>query len=383
MTTATMSNETPTRVPSVWRGLLWAWRRGGDGGGVTRTRLLWRALVATTRWGGAMRRWMSVVFELNSRGLMTDPAGEYMRAVRPYVHRHTSYSARVLQLIDFVDWMESAFKPAALQKLLQGEDLVLAELQPPRGCDSMRLQLRRAPVQSPEGELLLTLMVQRSPDVQHNAQPVEAAALGFSVFRLEGSGCLVIGGVRGPRHPVQRVSTVEISQAMSGWKPSVLMVRVAQELARFWGLKLVGLNPSSHTLQGWTFQFNERHRNAAQRIYDSYDALWEHFGATKGPPGWMVLPLDSDDKLAATALSPEKRERQIRRADFWMRTRRRLHADARELLQRPGREARLSRATQSMQPDDDADWEDESPPSPQIIPPRKQRVLETGPADLA
>ena len=44
-----MSNESPKRVPSVWRGLLWAWRRGGDGGGVTRSHLLWRALVATTR----------------------------------------------------------------------------------------------------------------------------------------------------------------------------------------------------------------------------------------------------------------------------------------------------------------------------------------------
>jgi uncharacterized protein VirK/YbjX len=379
MSSATMSSQSPARLPSIWRGLLWAWRRGGDGGGVTRTRLLWRALVATTRYSGAMRRWMSVVFELHSRGLLDDPAGEYMRAIRPYVHRHTGYSARVLQLIDHVDWLESAFKPDALQALLAGQDLVLAELQPPRGCDSMRLQLRRAPVHSPEGELLITLMIQRSPDVQHNAVPVEAAALGFSVFRIEGNGCLAIGGVRGPRHPVQRVSTVEISQAMCGWKPSVLMVRVAQELARFWGLKLVGLNPSSHRLQGWGYQLNQRHRDAAQRIYDSYDALWEHFTATKGPQGWMVLPLDSDDKLAATALSPEKRERQIRRADFWMRTRRRLHTDARQWLQRPGREPRISRVTQSMQPSEDADWEDDSLEASRSARPR---VLETGRADL-
>jgi uncharacterized protein VirK/YbjX len=368
-------------VPSVWRGLLWAWRRGGQGGGVTRPRLLWRAFVAAGRWGSAMRRWMNVVYELHSRGLVTDPAGEYMRAVRPYVHRHTNYSARVLQLIDFVDWMETAFKPAALQKLLAGEDVVLAELQPPRGCDWMRLQLRRAPVQSPEGELLITLAIQRSQDVQRNAQPVEAAALGFSVFRIDGHGCLAIGGVRGARNPVQRVSPVEISQAMSGWKPSVLMVRVAQELARFWGVKLVGLNPSSHRLQGWAYQLNQRHRDAAQRIYDSYDALWEHFEASKGPLGWMVLPLDSDDKLAATALSPEKRERQIRRADFWMRTRRRLHADARDVLQRPGREARLSRVTQSMQPhSEDPEWEHDSPEADNGMRPR---VLETGRADLA
>lgn len=379
MADSTMSGA--RNVPSVWRSLLWAWRRGGEGGGVTRSRLLWRAFVSSTRWSSAMRRWMNVVFELNSRGLLTDPAGEYMRAVRPYVHRHTTYSARVIQLIDFVDWMETAFKPPALKKLLAGEDIVLADLQPPRGCDWMRLQLRRAPVQSPEGELLITLMIQRSQDVHPNAVPVEAAALGFSVFRIDGYGCFAIGGVRGPRHPVQRVSPVEISQAMAGWKPSVLMVRVAQELARFWGVKLVGLNPSSHRLQAWGYQMNQRHRDAAQRIYDSYDALWEHFEATKGPLGWMILPLDSDDKLAATALSPEKRERQIRRADFWMRTRRRLHADARESLQRPGREARISRVTQSMHPaSEDPDWENDNPDPDSGARPR---VLETGRADLA
>src|SRR5690606_2729438 len=142
-----MSNPSPPRVPSVWRGLLWSWRRGSDGGGGPRSRLMWRALVGTTPWAGAMRRWPGAVSERHPPGLLNDPAGEYMRAVRPYVHRHTDYSARVLQLIDYVDWMESAFKPQALKKLLAGEDIVLAELQPPRGCDWMRLQLRRAPVQ--------------------------------------------------------------------------------------------------------------------------------------------------------------------------------------------------------------------------------------------
>jgi uncharacterized protein VirK/YbjX len=295
------------RVPSVWNGVVWAFRRGRDGGGISRGRLVWRALTASLMHGKALKRWMSVVYELQTREVIEDLEGEYLRAIRPYVHRHTDVATRVMQLIDHNDWLETAFKPAALERLSAGKAVLLAELPAPRGYDYMRLQLRRSGVQSPEGELLLTLTVQRSPDVQHKAVPVDVAALGFSRCRIDGAGCLAIGGVRGQRHPVLRLSPVEISQALQGWKPSVLMVRVMQELARGWNQRLVGLDPSSHMLQGWGYAWNSRHRSAAERIFESYEALWDHFDAKHGPLGWMVLPLHSDDKLAATALSPERR----------------------------------------------------------------------------
>ena len=190
----------------------------------------------------------------------------------------------------------------------------------------------------------------------------------------------MIGGVRGQRHPVQRLSPMEISQALQGWKPAVLMVRVAQELARFWGLRLVGLDPAAHRLQGWSYRWSRRHRDAGQRIFASYDALWEHFEATQGPPGWMVLPLNSDEKLSATALSPEKRARQTRRADYWIRTRNLLRLQFRQLLHRPQREARLSRVTQAMERDsmsqeDSVDFEESEDRMP-------SRVLESGPGSL-
>ena len=369
------------RLPGAWRGVFWAWQRGDEGGGISRGALLWRAIAASLMHRAALRRWMAVVHELHSRGLVADLPGEFLRAVRPSVHRHTDVSARVVQLIDHVDWMEGAFRGPAFETLCADQPLVLANLPPPCGYESMVLQLQRAPVQAPEGELLLTLALKRSPAVQHKAVQVEAAAVGFSVFRIDGSACLAIGGVRGPRHPVQRVSAMELTQAMSGWKPSVLMVRVAQELAAYWSLKLVGLNPSSHRLQGWRYQLSRRHRDAGQRIYGSYDALWDHFDATKGPNGWMVLPRESDDKLAATALSPEKRARQILRADFWIRTRRQLHIDSRELLQRPARAPSLSRVTQSEQSPQDDEWDDAvaAATGSRMVP---AKLLETGPGSL-
>ncbi len=342
------------RIPSLIEGIWWAWRRGGLGGGISRGRLVGRAVRATITDGKALQRWMAVVCELHSRGLIADVPGAYLRAVRPYVNRHTGFSERVLQLIEHVDWFETALRPAYLEQLLGGQPVVLAELPAPKGYDYMRLQLESAPDQIAEGELLLTLSLQRSADVQHQAVPVQAAALGFSRFRLEGMGCLVIGGVRGQRHPVHRVSQMEMSRAMAGWKPSVLMVRVAQELANAWHLQLIGLDPSSHRLQGWTSQLSERKRETARRIFTSYDALWEHFGTRKGPLGWVVLPLNSDEKLEATALSPEKREQQTRRADFWIRTRKLLRSQLRSVLQKPGKEARLSRNTQSQHP---SEWE--------------------------
>jgi uncharacterized protein VirK/YbjX len=382
-----MNRTSSHKVPGLWHGMVWAFQHGGQGGGISRLRLVWRTLSAILLHGKAMRRWMSIVFELSSRKVIDDLPAAYLRAVRPYVHRGTDISTRVVQLIDHVDWVETAFKPAAFSQLASGRPLILADLVAPRGYEYMRLQLQRAAPQSPEGELLLTLTLLRTADVQQSPQPVDAAALGFSRFRVDDLPCLVIGGVRGQRHPVLRLSPVELSQALCGWKPAVLMVRVAQELARTWGLHLVGLDPSSHRLQGWGYQWNARYRDAALRIYNSYDALWEHFKAKKGPPGWMIIPQNSDEKLEATALSPEKRARQTRRADYWIRIRNLLRLEFRELLQRPDRE--LRRNTQSMAPDtvaadtmapagDDFDFSDSDAGSE--LPPL--RVLESGPGSL-
>ena len=379
-----MTRASSKRVPGIWHGLLWSLQRGGQGGGISRTRLLWRTLTANLGHGKALRHWMGVVFEMQSRQIISDMSGEYLRAVRPYVHRHTRVTDRVVQLIDHADWLETALKHGAFETLTAGRPLVLAELPAPRGFEYMRLQLRRASPQSPEGELVLSLTLQRTANVQQKAQAVDAAVMGFSRFRIDGVGCLVIGGVRGQRNPVARFSPQELSQALAGWKPSVLMVRVAQELARYWGLRLVGLDPASHQLQDWTYQIRKRYRDAGLRIYASYDALWEHFDAKKGPPGWMILPLDSDEKLEATALSPEKRARQTRRADYWIRTRNALRLQFRDLLLRPDREARLSHLTESMalesgSPDDDVEDSGFGESDDDMIP---ARVLQTGPGNL-
>lgn len=373
-------------IPGVWQGVGWAWRRGNERGGITRAGLLRRALLATATHGAALRRWMTVVCELHSRGLIRDLHGEYLRALRPHVNLRTGVGERVVQLIDHADWMETAFHSWALERFAQHEPLVLAELAPPRGYEFLRLQLQRAAVQAPEGELLLVLALQRSADVQHKAVPIEAAALGFSRFRIEGHGCLVIGGVRGQRDPLHRLSQAELNQALQGWKPSVLLVRVMQELARYWGQKLVGLDPAAHRLQHWTYRMNERRRDAGKRVFAAYDALWTHFDAQPAAGGWVVLPANSDDKLEATALSPERRERQTRRADYWIRTRKALHAQMKALLQRPGKEAALERVTQSLGPGTVAPEPDSSYFDEEFLESGEDqvpsRVLETGPGSL-
>lgn len=373
------------KLPGLWQGVRWAWARGNEGGGVGRGRLTWRAVVATVTHPGALQRWMGVVHELAARGLVRDVEGEYLRAIRPHVNMHTGITQRVVQLIDHVDWTETAFHSWALERFASDEPLVLAELTPPRGYEYMRLQLQRTPVQAPEGELLLVLALRRSADIQHKAVPVEAAALAFSRFRVQGTGCLVIGGVRGQRDPLNRLSQPELNQALVGWKPSVLLVRVMQELARYWGLKLLGLDPAAHRLHHWTLRLDERRRAAGEKVFASYHALWKHFGAHPAADGWMVLPAHSDDKLEATDLSPEKRERQVRRADYWIRTRKALHAQMKSLLQRPGREPALQGVTEALDPgtvaqegssyfdEDILDSGEDAVPS---------RVLQTGPGSL-
>jgi uncharacterized protein VirK/YbjX len=329
----------------------------------------------------ALRRWMMVVSELHAREIVHDLPAEYLRAIRPSVRGATGFGERVLQLIEHTDWVETALQPQAFSQLVSGEPVVLAELAAPRGYDFMRLQLEQAPPQSPEGEMLLTLSLRRSADVQQKPRPVEIGALCFSRFRVEGVACLAIGGVRGQRSSMHRISSTELNQALQGWHPSVLLVTTAQELARFWGLRLIGLDPRAHRLHDWTYRWNQRNRGTAERIVENYEALWGHFGAKAGPSGWMIIPLDSDEKLAATALSTEKRARQSRRADFWIRTRNALRATFKELLQRPHREPSLARVTQSLERDsvieqvDPTDFLESDP----LLP---QGVLHTAPGTL-
>jgi uncharacterized protein VirK/YbjX len=374
-----MTKGVAARVPGTWEAFRWALQPGAEGGGTSRARLAWRALRATLWHGRALRRWMMVVFELHSREILRDLPGEYLRAIRPSVRGDTGFAERVVQLIEHADWLETAFQPEAFAQLIAGEPVVLAELAPPRGYDFLRLQLEHAPPQSPEGEMLLTLSLRRSADVQHKPQPVEVGVLCFSRFRVDGVGCLVIGGVRGQRNNVQRISPTEIAQALQGWKPAVLLVSVAQELARHWGLRLIGLDPAAHRLHGWSYRWNPRYRAAGERIFASYEALWAHFDAKPGPSGWLIMPVDSEEKLAATALSPEKRARQTKRADYWIRTRNLLRARFKLLLQRPHREPSLARVTQSMERDsvaqDTTDFQQSEPPVP-------ERVLQTGPGTL-
>lgn len=379
-----MSRHKSRRPPTLWQGVRWAFDPRHAGSGTSRARLAWRAVRAAFSESKALNRWMSVVAELRSREVVHDLEGEYLRAIRPYVRRDTGFSERVVQLVDHMDWLETAFHPAAFSQIAAGKRLTLVELTPPRGYEFMRLQVQQAPVTSTEGEMFLTLTLQRSAELQHKPQPIDAAVLAFSRFRIDGTPCFVIGGVRGQRS-VQRASPVEVGTALQGWKAPVFLVRVAQELARYWNLRLVGLDPAAHRLHGWSYRLSARYREAGEKVFASYRALWEHFEADNGPAGWVILPLNSDEKLAATALSPEKRARQARRADFWLRTRGQLRAEFRKLLQRPGAEARLERVTQQLTPSgpmplDEFDSQESLSGSDDDFLPSK--VLETGPGVL-
>ena len=193
-------------MPGSGKALRWALQPGAEGGGTSRARLAWRALRAhvVARQGLA---------PLDDRGVRAALARHRARPAGRIPARHPARRCAAAPGSASA-WSSSSSTPTGSRplpaarpssRLVSGAPLVLAELAPPRGYDFMRLQLEQAPPQSPEGELLLTLSLQRSADVQHKPQPMEAGVLCFSRFRVDGVGCLVIGGVRGQRHPVQRI----------------------------------------------------------------------------------------------------------------------------------------------------------------------------------
>src|SRR4051812_34047795 len=112
--------KTSHRIPSLWQGVKWAMQPAAAGGGTSSMRMAWRALSATLSHPRAMKRWMTVAYELYSRKLVTDLPAQYLRAVRPYVHRGVGFNERVVQLIDHMDWLETAFHRAAFEQVISG-----------------------------------------------------------------------------------------------------------------------------------------------------------------------------------------------------------------------------------------------------------------------
>lgn len=83
-----MAAASSNRMPGILSGVTWA-LSPASGSGMDRLQLALRA-VRTALWHGkAMRRWMAMVFELRSRGIISGLPAEYLRAIRPHVNSDT------------------------------------------------------------------------------------------------------------------------------------------------------------------------------------------------------------------------------------------------------------------------------------------------------
>ena len=84
-----MATASSNRMPSIWSGISWA-LAPTSGDLSSRLQLAVRAFRAAAWHGRAMRRWMAMVFELRSRGVISELPDEYLRAVQPYVNSATT-----------------------------------------------------------------------------------------------------------------------------------------------------------------------------------------------------------------------------------------------------------------------------------------------------
>lgn len=317
---------------SPWRAVVWSLQPAHGGSPLVAAYAAWAAV----RHAKPLRRWLAQVEDLRSRGLLQDARVEALRALHPPLVRGMGFAERVSQLLDHQDWMEGAFQRAPFGQLARGESVLLQALEPPSGCDSMVLQLRRAPQPGDAGELLLTLTVLPSVGPGGLQEPVDVGVLAFTRLRLrEHHACLAIGGVRGQRGQSSQLSGGAVQKALNGWPPAVFLVMVIQELARHWHLGLVGLDPRYHRLLAWPWRWSRSQRAVAKRLTATHAPLWEQFGASSGHAGWLRLQTDPGDLLAATAREPLKRQRQAERADFWLRARGLLRDDLEHILARP------------------------------------------------
>ena len=126
------------------------------------------------------------------------------------------------------------------------------------------------------------------------------SAFAFSLERRPGQGwSCCIGSVQGRRGGDEEAIKAA-TKALHGLRPKMLMVYLAQEIAR--ALRVKELLGVGNGLQ----VFRSRILGPRKKILFDYDALWLEAGGTRREDGWFALPLKAL-RRGAEDIKPNKR----------------------------------------------------------------------------
>jgi uncharacterized protein VirK/YbjX len=139
--------------------------------------------------------------------------------------------------------------------------------------------------------------------------PGTITALAFSLEYLPETGwSCYLGSVQG-RKGGDEPAIKAVTKAMHGFRPKMLMVFLAQEIARSLRMtRLLGTGNGIHTFRG-------RMGNplvVARNISFDYDALWTEAGGTAEADGWFQLPLKTH-RRGLDEVKPNKRSMYVKR----------------------------------------------------------------------
>ena len=179
---------------------------------------------------------------------------------------------------------------ALQQAMLQPGGMVLVRL-PVGREDEARVRLGSDPQFRKEGEI--------SAFLEMRSLPGAVSSFAFSLERLPKGWTCYIGSVQG-RKGGDEEAIKAATKALHGLRPKMLMVYLAQEIARALRIgELLGVGNGIQVYRSRVF-------GPRKKILFDYDALWEEAGGTAREDGWFALPLKAR-RRSDEEIKPNKR----------------------------------------------------------------------------
>lgn len=297
------------RAPRLWNVPRWSLAESRGLPAMRRLRLFGRALEAVARHPRSVRRLLHLIAELREEGIPVPVRELAMRSL--HAQPSAALPDRLGAAGEQLEWLGAALRPASFLELLRGGALALGSVHNGLAEPQRLILLEETDASSEDGDWRLVLAA--PPPFHHG----ERYALNFSCVRLQGRLTLAI--CRAP--DAGRVAP----RTLGGWHPACLLACVAAELAAWWDIELAVWNPPAADGSG---------------ADEGLRTIVATFCGVAQFPGWVRVPAFPVELLFAVSRSPEARELQAHRTDFWFRVRRGLRKSIRQQLRSPVAQAR-------------------------------------------
>ena len=223
------------------------------------------------------RQWFQILSQPELSDIVRAHPRLRSKLQRPYLHRNLKPKQRLQALREHYSFLRAKCTPQHLEKIFGKDGMVLAEF-PLEENGLVSLRLLYGDMFEKEGEFTVVLFT--------DGGQRWIFALSFTIISFNSEeSCIFIGGLQSFRDDTMRETVVTITRAMHGLRPKALLLFVAQQLAKVWGIKTIrAVSNDMSVFQDF--------RLKKKKVLADYDEFWIESEGRLDADGLFTLPTE-------------------------------------------------------------------------------------------